>query len=117
MHMMFKFQVNQNLFYALAAADARPLTRALKATLKRPATAQWGLFHRNHDELDLGRLTEEQRQKVFDAFGPDENMQIYERAVRWRLAPTVAADRPRIELAYSPRFTLPGSPVIAYGTT
>ena len=62
MHMMFNFQVNQNLFYALAAADARPLARALKATRQRPETAQWGLFLRNHDELDLGRLTEEQRQ-------------------------------------------------------
>ena len=64
MHMMFNFQVNQNLFYALAAADCRPLVRALKATKPRPATAQWGLFLRNHDELDLGRLTEEQRQRV-----------------------------------------------------
>ena len=61
MHMMFNFQVNQNLFYALAAADTRPLVKALKATKPRPATAQWGLFLRNHDELDLGRLTEEQR--------------------------------------------------------
>jgi maltose alpha-D-glucosyltransferase/alpha-amylase len=58
MHMMFNFQVNQNLFYALAAADSRPLVQALKATKPRPATAQWGLFLRNHDELDLGRLTE-----------------------------------------------------------
>ena len=63
--MMFNFQVNQNLFYALAAADCRPLVRALKATKPRPETAQWGLFLRNHDELDLGRLTEEQRQRVF----------------------------------------------------
>ena len=71
MHMMFNFQVNQNLFYALASADTRPLVKALKATKPRPATAQWGMFLRNHDELDLGRLTEEQRQKVFDAFGPE----------------------------------------------
>src|ERR1700732_4684699 len=46
MHMMFNFQVNQNLFYALAAADMRPLVQALKATKARPATAQWGLFLR-----------------------------------------------------------------------
>jgi maltose alpha-D-glucosyltransferase/alpha-amylase len=64
MHMMFNFQVNQHLFYALASADTRPLTKAMIATKKRPATAQWGLFLRNHDELDLGRLTEEQRQTV-----------------------------------------------------
>ena len=56
MHMMFNFQVNQNLFYALAAADTGPLVKALNATKPRPATAQWGMFLRNHDELDLGRL-------------------------------------------------------------
>ena len=72
MHMMFNFQVNQHLFYALAAADTRPLVKALKATKPRPATAQWGMFLRNHDELDLGRLQEKQRQTVFKAFGPDE---------------------------------------------
>jgi len=82
MHMMFNFQVNQNLFYALAAADHRPLKTALQKTRSRPATAQWGLFLRNHDELDLGRLTKEQRQKVFDAFGPEPGMQLYERGIR-----------------------------------
>src|SRR6202011_712168 len=60
MHMMFNFQANQTLFYALAAADKRPLVKALKATRTRPATAQWGHFLRNHDELDLGRLTKAQ---------------------------------------------------------
>jgi maltose alpha-D-glucosyltransferase/alpha-amylase len=115
MHMMFNFQVNQNLFYALAAADARPLTRALKATAKRPETAQWGLFLRNHDELDLGRLTDEQRQKVFQCFGPDEEMQLYGRGIRRRLAPMLGGDRRRMELAYSLMFTLPGTPVLRYG--
>jgi maltose alpha-D-glucosyltransferase/alpha-amylase len=61
MHMMFNFQANQYLFYALASADTRPLAKALKATKPRPATAQWGMFLRNHDELDLGRLTDAQR--------------------------------------------------------
>jgi maltose alpha-D-glucosyltransferase/alpha-amylase len=115
MHMMFNFQVNQNLFYALAAADCRPLVRALKATKPRPATAQWGLFLRNHDELDLGRLTEEQRQRVFACFGPEKEMQLYERGIRRRLAPMLNGDRRRIELAYSLMFTLPGTPVLRYG--
>jgi len=115
MHMMFNFQVNQNLFYALAAADCRPLVRALKATKPRPATAQWGLFLRNHDELDLGRLTEEQRQHVFACFGPEKEMQLYERGIRRRLAPMLNGDRRRIELAYSLMFTLPGTPVLRYG--
>jgi maltose alpha-D-glucosyltransferase/alpha-amylase len=115
MHMMFNFQANQNLFYALASEDARPLQGALKATRKRPATAQWGMFLRNHDELDLGRLTKQQRQTVFDAFGPEPNMQLYERGIRRRLAAMLEGDARHIRLAYSLMFTLPGSPVIRYG--
>ncbi len=115
MHMMFNFQVNQHLFYALAASDSRPLIQALKMTKPRPATAQWGLFLRNHDELDLGRLTEEQRQRVFECFGPEEEMQLYGRGIRRRLAPMLNGDRRRIELAYSLMFTLPGTPVVRYG--
>ena len=115
MQMMFNFQVNQNLFYALAAADTRPLVKAMKATKPRPATAQWGIFLRNHDELDLGRLTDEQRQAVFDAFGPDRDMQLYDRGIRRRLAPMLGGDRRRLELAYSLMFTLPGTPVLRYG--
>jgi maltose alpha-D-glucosyltransferase / alpha-amylase len=115
MHMMFNFQVNQNLFYALASADTRPLIKALKATKPRPATAQWGMFLRNHDELDLGRLGEKERQKVFAAFGPDSDAQLYDRGIRRRLAPMFDGDRRRLELAYSLMFTLPGTPVIRYG--
>jgi maltose alpha-D-glucosyltransferase / alpha-amylase len=115
MHMMFNFQVNQSLFYALAAADARPLKKALADTDARPATAQWGMFLRNHDELDLGRLTPKQRQTVFDAFGPEKNMQLYNRGIRRRLAPMLDGDPRRIRQAYSLMFSLPGTPVIRYG--
>jgi maltose alpha-D-glucosyltransferase/alpha-amylase len=114
-HMMFNFQVNQNLFYALASADSRPLAKSLAATKARPATAQWGLFLRNHDELDLGRLTKAQRELVFKKFGPDKDMQLYNRGIRRRLAPMLGGDRRRIELAYSLMCTLPGTPVIRYG--
>jgi len=115
MHMMFNFQVNQNLFYALAASDTEPLVKALKASKGRPATAQWGIFLRNHDELDLGRLSKDQRQVVFEAFGPEPEMQLYNRGIRRRLAPMLESDRRRIELAYSLMFTLPGTPVVHYG--
>jgi maltose alpha-D-glucosyltransferase / alpha-amylase len=115
MHMMFNFQVNQNLFYALATSDAGPLQAALRKTRNRPATAQWGQFLRNHDELDLGRLTPSQRARVFEALGPEPGMQLYQRGIRRRLAPMLAGDRRRIELAYSLMFTLPGTPVIRYG--
>ena len=115
MQMMFNFQVNQHLFYALASADIGPLAAALKKTKKRPATAQWGTFLRNHDELDLARLTKQQRQVVFDAFAPKKEMQLYDRGVRRRLATMLNGDRRRMELAYSLLFTLPGTPVIRYG--
>jgi maltose alpha-D-glucosyltransferase/alpha-amylase len=114
-HMMFNFFANQNLFYALASADSRPLAKALKATKPRPATAQWGLFLRNHDELDLGRLTKAQRELVFEKFGPNKSMQLYDRGIRRRLAPMLGGDRRRLELAYSLLCTLPGTPVIRYG--
>ena len=115
LQMMFNFQVNQRLFYALATADKGPLQTALLATKPRPATAQWGTFLRNHDELDLGRLTDKQRQAVFAALGPDKNMQLYGRGIRRRLAPMLDGDRRRLELAYSLMLTLPGTPVLRYG--
>ena len=115
MHMMFNFHVNQHLFYALASGDTRPLIKSMKATKPRPATAQWGLFLRNHDELDLGRLTKAQQQAVFKAFGPDKSMQLYDRGIRRRLAPMLGGDRRRLELAYSLMYTLPGTPVLRYG--
>src|SRR6516165_9991141 len=114
-HMMFNFQVNQNLFYAMASADARPLAKAMNKTRTRPPTSQWGNFLRNHDELDLGRLTEKERQTVFAAFGPNPQDQVYDRGIRRRLAPMLGGDRRRIELAYSLMFTLPGTPVLRYG--
>ncbi|HXU19807.1 MAG TPA: alpha-amylase family protein [Verrucomicrobiae bacterium] len=115
LQMMFNFEVNQHLFFALATGDTRPLTEALKTTKPRPANAQWAQFLRNHDELDLGRLTSKQRQAVFAAFGPEPNMQLYKRGIRRRLAPMLQGDRRRLELAYSLMMTLPGSPVFRYG--
>ena len=114
LHMLFNFWVNQRLFYALAAADIAPLVEALDATRSLPATAQWAHFLRNHDELDLGRLTTEQRETVFARFGPEETMRLYERGIRRRLAPMLG-NRAHIELAYSLLLSLPGTPVLRYG--
>ncbi len=115
LQMMFNFDVNQHLFFALASGDPGPLVQAMEDTKARPSTAQWGQFLRNHDELDLGRLSEKQRATVFAAFGPDKDMQLYQRGIRRRLAPMLQGDRRRIELAYSLLMTLPGTPVIRYG--
>ncbi|MFP3581723.1 trehalose synthase, partial [Arthrobacter sp. SIMBA_036] len=91
----------QALFYAMASGDTRPLIKALRDTEKLPKTGQWGVFLRNHDELDLGRLTQSQRQTVFNAFGPDKGMQLYDRGIRRRLAPMLGGDLRRLKLAYS----------------
>jgi len=115
LQMMLNFPVNQRLFYALATADIAPLIWALEQTRERPSNAQWVQFLRSHDELDLGRLTDEQRQKVFDAFGPEKRMQLYDRGIRRRLAPMLANDRDRLELAFSLLFSLPGTPMMQYG--
>lgn len=113
-HMMFNFYVNQHLFYALATHDIGPLVEALEATRDIPPTAHWAHFLRNHDELDLGRLTDEQRERVFARFAPDERMRLYGRGIRRRLAPMLG-DREHEELAYSVLLSLPGSPVIRFG--
>ena len=115
LQMMLNFPVNQRLFYALATGDIAPLVKALEDTYRRPHAAQWVNFLRSHDELDLGRLTKAQRQKVFDAMGPDKSMQLYDRGIRRRIAPMLDNDRAKMELAFSLLFTLPGTPMLQYG--
>jgi maltose alpha-D-glucosyltransferase/alpha-amylase len=112
--MMFNFYVNQFLFYALATSKVQPLVKALEETRTLPATAQWAQFLRNHDELDLGRLSDKQRKEVFAKFAPEEHMQLYERGIRRRLAPMLQ-NRHQLEMANSLIFSLPGTPVIRYG--
>jgi maltose alpha-D-glucosyltransferase/alpha-amylase len=114
MHMMFNFFVNQHVFYALASGDVRPLIQALEATQNIPPLCQWASFLRNHDELDLGRLTKEQRNIVYERFGPEESMQLYRRGIRRRLAPMLG-NQSQLQLAYSLLFSLPGTPVLRYG--
>lgn len=115
LQMMLNFAVNQRVFYALATGDIKPLVRALEATYKRPPAAQWVNFLRSHDELDLGRLTEAQRERVFRAFAPAKEMQLYDRGIRRRLAPMLDNDRRKLELAFSLLFTLPGTPMLQFG--
>jgi maltose alpha-D-glucosyltransferase/alpha-amylase len=114
LHMMFNFWVNQHLFLSLASRDARPLATALRATRKLPPTAQWAQFLRNHDELDLGRLSPAERKLCFEEFGPEPTMQLYGRGIRRRPAPMFGDPR-RLRLAYSLVLSLPGTPVLRYG--
>jgi maltose alpha-D-glucosyltransferase/alpha-amylase len=115
MHMLFNFLVNQHVWVALARGEAHRIVDALDRTAGIPQTDQWANFLRNHDEIDLGRLSEGDRQQVFDAFGPTPRMQLYDRGIRRRLAQMLGGDRRRLEMAFSLLFTLPGSPVILYG--
>ena len=114
-HMMFAFLLNADLWLSLARQDAEPLVEALQQLPRLPAMAQWATFLRNHDELDLSRLTDEQRRDVMAAFAPRPDMQIYGRGIRRRLAPMLGGDRRHIELAYALQFSMPGTPVLRYG--
>jgi maltose alpha-D-glucosyltransferase/alpha-amylase len=115
MHMILNFQANQHMFYALASRDCRPLAKALLSGRRHADTSQWGIFLRTHDELDLGRLTDEQRQAVFAAFGPEPEMLLYDRGIRRRLASMLGGDQRRLEMAHSLLFTMPGTPIMRYG--
>ena len=114
-HVIFNFFVNQHLFLALARGEARPIRDAYAALPRIPKFCQWANFLRTHDELDLGRLSDSERDEVFKAFGPKANMQLYGRGIRRRLAPMLGNDRRRLELAHSLMLSLPGTPVLRYG--
>ncbi len=115
MHMLFNFILNQHLFLALARQEATPLVEGLLKAPAIPENCQWANFLRNHDEIDLGRLTDGQRQQVFGEFGPDPKMQLYGRGIRRRLATMLNGDLNRLKMAYSLLLSLPGTPVIRYG--
>jgi glycosidase len=100
---------------ALAREDARPLAAALGERPEPPKDGHWATFVRNHDELTLDKLSDEERDEVFAAFGPDPAMQIYGRGLRRRLPPMLGGDIRRLRMVYSLLFSLPGTPVLYYG--
>jgi maltose alpha-D-glucosyltransferase/alpha-amylase len=115
LHLVFQFSVMQRIYLAMAREDARPLELALAELPDVPFDSQWATFLRNHDELTLDQLTEDERQVVFDAFGPDPDMQLYGRGLRRRLPPMLGGDHARLRMAYSLLLSLPGTPVLFYG--
>jgi maltose alpha-D-glucosyltransferase/alpha-amylase len=114
-HMLFDFMLNARLVLALARQDTEPIIDALRDSPRLPDGGQWATFLRNHDEIDLSRLTAEQRKDVFEKFGPEEHMRLYGRGIRRRLAPMLGNDRRRLEQAYALQFSLRGTPVLRYG--
>ncbi|MEU8325114.1 alpha-amylase family protein [Nonomuraea sp. NPDC048881] len=113
--MCFDFIGMQNSWLSFARNNARPLMDALQERPRAPKDCQWAMFLRNHDELTLDKLTEEERQEIFQAFGPRKDMQIFGRGLRRRLPTMFGGDLRRIKMAYSLLFSLPGTPVIFYG--
>ena len=111
--MCFDFILMQRLYLALARSEPAPLVSALRERPDPPEEAQWGTFVRNHDELTLDKLSEEERQEVFDAFGPEKRMQLYGRGLRRRLPTMLGHEPARIRMVYSLLFSLPGTPVLA----
>jgi maltose alpha-D-glucosyltransferase / alpha-amylase len=115
MHLLFNFILNNYYFLALAEESSEPLVRGLRALPSCPSVCQWANFVRNHDELNLDKLSEEEREVVFAHFAPDPGMRIYGRGIRRRMPTMLGGDRRRIEMAYSLLFALPGIPAIRYG--
>ncbi|KQR70866.1 trehalose synthase [Arthrobacter sp. Leaf337] len=115
LNMQFDFLSMQNLYLSLAREDARPLAKTLAGRPAIHPDNQWAMFVRNHDELTLDKLTDEERAEVFAAFGPDPDMQMYGRGLRRRLPTMLGGDPARIRMVYSLMFSLPGTPVLFYG--
>jgi trehalose synthase len=113
--MCFDFIGMQNTYLSLVRGDAGTLTEALRDRPQPPKDAHWATFVRNHDELTLDKLTEAQRKEIFDALGPQKDMQLYGRGLRRRLPSMVDGDQRRIRLVYSLLFAMPGTPVLFYG--
>jgi trehalose synthase len=115
LHMVLSFVVNQAMYLALARGDATPVRAALESLPEIPEDCQWANFVRNHDELTLDKLSEEERAEVFAAFGPEQELQLYGRGLRRRLPTMVGGDERRMRMLYSLAFALPGTPVLFYG--
>ncbi len=113
-HMAFHFPLMPRVFMAIRRADSELIHRALEQTPPIPPNSQWCTFLRNHDELTLEMVSEQDRQWMWDEYAPDPRMRL-NLGIRRRLAALLDNDQRKIELAHSLLFTLPGSPTIYYG--
>lgn len=113
-HMSFHFPLMPRLFMALQQEDRFPILDIFDQTPPIPDTAQWCLFLRNHDELTLAMVTDEERDYMYRAYAADRQAKIF-LGIRHRLAPLLRNDRRRIELMNALVFSLPGTPVVYYG--
>jgi maltose alpha-D-glucosyltransferase/alpha-amylase len=113
-HMAFHFPVMPRMFMAIRREEAVPIYEILEQTPRIPDGAQWGLFLRNHDELTLEMVTDEERDYMYSEYAKDPRMKL-NLGIRRRLAPLLDNGRDEIELMHAILFSLPGSPVLYYG--
>ncbi|HSO27213.1 MAG TPA: maltose alpha-D-glucosyltransferase, partial [Anaerolineales bacterium] len=113
-HMGFHFPLMPRIYMALKSEDHEPIEWILNRTPELTEATQWCIFLRNHDELTLEMVTEEERQWMWEQYAPEPRMRL-NLGIRRRLAPLLDNDRRKIELANSILFTMPGSPIIYYG--
>ncbi|HEX4749057.1 MAG TPA: maltose alpha-D-glucosyltransferase [Bryobacteraceae bacterium] len=113
-HMSFHFPLMPRLFMALRLEDRFPIVEILKRTPEIPENCQWAMFLRNHDELTLEMVTDEERDYMYRVYAADQRARI-NLGIRRRLAPLLQNDRSRIEVMNALLFSMPGTPVIYYG--
>jgi maltose alpha-D-glucosyltransferase/alpha-amylase len=113
-HMCFNFPLMPRLFIAISRGVAWPIRDIIEQLPTIPENCQWALFLRNHDELSLEMVTDEERDVLYREYARDPRMRI-NLGIRRRLFPLLETNRPAIELLHSILFTLPGSPVLYYG--
>jgi maltose alpha-D-glucosyltransferase/alpha-amylase len=113
-HMAFQFPVMPRMFMSLRREDATPMYEILERTPSVPETCQWGLFLRNHDELTLEMVTDDERDYMYAEYARDPRMKL-NLGIRRRLAPLLDNGRDEVELMHAILFSLPGSPVLYYG--
>lgn len=113
-HMNYHFPVMPRLFMAMQMEDRYPITDIFDQTPAIPETCQWAIFLRNHDELTLEMVTDEERDYMYKTYAQNPRARI-NLGIRHRLAPLMGNNRKKIELLNSLLFSLPGTPVIYYG--
>src|SRR5215831_6915023 len=112
--MAFQFPVMPRMFMAIRREEAAPLYEILERTPPIPDATQWGLFLRNHDELTLEMVTDDERDYMYEEYAKDPRMRL-NLGIRRRLAPLLDNGRDEIQLMHAILFSLPGSPVLYYG--
>ena len=113
-HMTFHFPLMPRMFMAIRQEDRHPIVEIMRQTPDIPADCQWALFLRNHDELTLEMVTDEERDYMYKEYAADPRMRLNV-GIRRRLAPLIGNSRRRIELLNMMLFSLPGTPVLYYG--